>query len=64
MKIFKAILCDEHKEILVVDEDCEEKAPYNFLIKHRLCKLEIINWCSSLDNEDNGFPNNIYNVIN
>lgn len=60
MKTFHAILCETHNELIVVDVDCTQKDPFNFLIKHRLCKCTVVSWCSSLDAEDNGFPSNLY----
>lgn len=55
MKSFHAIICANHKEIVVADDTCETQHPLEFLLKHRLCECQLIPWCSSLDLEDNGF---------
>ena len=63
MRSHKAIVCQEHKTVIVVDEDCNPETLYTFLIDHRLCKLEFFSWTSTLDAEDNGFPPDIYDII-
>ena len=60
MKSFHALLCTEHNELIVADDTCESESPLEFLLKHRLCCCEIVPWCSSLDAEDNGFPDDTY----